>query len=75
MTEITGRSALAGDPSSVSIVRFPHNYDSSITPTKSQFSPKNKIPQWQSHKMRQLIIDRWQKTWLVVETRNKTKEI
>ena len=58
MTEITGRSALAGDPP--------------ITPTKSQFSPKNKIPQWQSHKMRQLIIDRWQEVLKVVKARNKS---
>ncbi|MBE9048306.1 hypothetical protein IQ255_28630 [Pleurocapsales cyanobacterium LEGE 10410] len=29
------------------------------------------ISQWQSNRMRQIIIDRWQETWTVVETRNK----
>ncbi|MGD1919923.1 MAG: hypothetical protein ACFCAD_14155 [Pleurocapsa sp.] len=33
--------------------------------------PNRKIPPWQSNRMRQIIIDRWQETWTVVETRNK----
>lgn len=41
--------------------------------TESKRSQHN-IPQWQSHKMRQMIIDRWQETWTVVETRNKNRK-
>ncbi|MCC0177824.1 hypothetical protein I4641_12635 [Waterburya agarophytonicola K14] len=37
------------------------------------FSTRN-IPRWQSNKMKQIIIDRWQEIWTVVETRNKTKK-
>lgn len=32
------------------------------------------IPQWQSNKMRQIIIDRWQEIWVVVEARNQTQK-
>ncbi|WP_158441854.1 hypothetical protein [Pleurocapsa sp. PCC 7319] len=42
--------------------------------TKLQPSRRHNIPQWQSHKMRQLIIDRWQEIWTVVEARNKTNK-
>ncbi|MBE9048556.1 hypothetical protein IQ255_29965 [Pleurocapsales cyanobacterium LEGE 10410] len=40
--------------------------------TKFQYYPKQKIPLWQSDKMRQLIIDRWQEISKVVEARNKS---
>ncbi|NJK58589.1 MAG: hypothetical protein HC939_22740 [Pleurocapsa sp. SU_5_0] len=33
------------------------------------------IPQWQSNKMKQIIIERWQEIWVVVEARNKTKKL
>ena len=39
--------------------------------TEFKHSKNRGIPQWQSNRMRQMIIDRWQETWIVVETRNK----
>ncbi|WP_156114145.1 hypothetical protein [Myxosarcina sp. GI1] len=39
--------------------------------TEFKHSQNHNIPQWQSDKMRQMIIDRWQETWIVVEKRNK----
>ena len=41
------------------------------TVTKFQ---KHNVPQWQSNKMRQIIIDRWQEIWTIVETRHKGKK-
>ncbi|MGK7950429.1 MAG: hypothetical protein AB4368_16995 [Xenococcaceae cyanobacterium] len=41
--------------------------------TKFNDSQTRKTPQWQSHKMRRIIIDRWQEIWTVVEARNKTR--
>ncbi|MEL7077180.1 MAG: hypothetical protein AAFY50_21965 [Cyanobacteria bacterium J06648_1] len=42
--------------------------------TKLPPSRRHNIPLWQSEKMRQLIIDRWQEIWTVVETRNKANK-
>ena len=42
--------------------------------TKFKDSQTHGIPRWQSKKMRQVIIDRWQETWTVVEARNQTKK-
>ncbi|MBW4535470.1 MAG: hypothetical protein RLZZ535_23 [Cyanobacteriota bacterium] len=42
--------------------------------TQLKDSQTRSIPQWQSNKMRQIIIDRWQEIWLVVEARNKTQK-
>ncbi|WP_156114086.1 hypothetical protein [Myxosarcina sp. GI1] len=42
--------------------------------TKSKNSRICSISQWQSNKMRQIIIDRWQETWTVVENRNKSRK-
>ena len=42
--------------------------------TKFKDSQIHGIPLWQSKKMRQVIIARWQETWTVVETRNQTKK-
>ncbi|MEM7759779.1 MAG: hypothetical protein AAF298_16870 [Cyanobacteria bacterium P01_A01_bin.40] len=42
--------------------------------TKFQSSQKHNIPQWQSHKIRQIIIDRWREIWTVVEKRNKGRK-
>ncbi len=36
-------------------------------------SQKRNIPQWQSYKMRQIIIARWQEIWMVVEARNEAR--
>lgn len=38
-------------------------------------SQTRSIPQWQSNKMKQIIIERWQEIWVVVEARNKTKKL
>ena len=42
--------------------------------TKFKDSQTYGISQWQSNRMRQVIIARWQETWTVVETRNQTKK-
>ena len=42
--------------------------------TKFKHSQNHNIPQWQSNRMKQMIIARWQETWTVVETRNKTSK-
>jgi hypothetical protein len=39
--------------------------------TQIKDSRTRAIPQWQSNKMKQIIIDRWQEIWSVVEARNK----
>ncbi|MEL6438835.1 MAG: hypothetical protein AAFQ80_06210 [Cyanobacteria bacterium J06621_8] len=39
--------------------------------TKFQSSPKHNVPQWQSNKMKQMIIDRWQEVSTIVEARNR----
>jgi hypothetical protein len=44
------------------------------TVTQLKDTKTRSIPQWQSHKMRQIIIDRWQEIWNVVEARNKTEK-
>ncbi|MDJ0589927.1 MAG: hypothetical protein QNJ72_08010 [Pleurocapsa sp. MO_226.B13] len=41
--------------------------------TKRKNSSNRGISPWQSHKMKQIIIDRWQEIWTVVEARNKTR--
>lgn len=35
----------------------------------------NGIPSWQSKKMRTLIAERWQEVWLIVEAREKAKNL
>ena len=35
---------------------------------------QNGVPSWQSQKMRNLIAERWQEVWEIVEAREKTKE-
>jgi hypothetical protein len=40
--------------------------------TQIKASRTRVIPQWQSNKMRQIIVDRWQEIWSVVEARDKT---
>ncbi|WP_158260616.1 hypothetical protein [Pleurocapsa sp. CCALA 161] len=42
--------------------------------TQHKDAQTRSIPQWQSNKMKQMIIDRWQEIWVVVEARNKTQE-
>ncbi len=44
------------------------------TMTKFKHFSTRSIPQWQSNRMKQIIIDRWQETWAVVEARNKTRK-
>jgi hypothetical protein len=39
--------------------------------TQIKASRTRAIPQWQSNKMKQIIVDRWQEIWSVVEARNK----
>ncbi|MGL5834137.1 MAG: hypothetical protein ACRC1Z_13025 [Waterburya sp.] len=39
--------------------------------TRLKNSKTRAIPQWQSNKMKQIIVDRWQEIWLAVEARNK----
>ncbi|MEM8829096.1 MAG: hypothetical protein AAGE96_07040 [Cyanobacteria bacterium P01_G01_bin.19] len=34
----------------------------------------NSIPQWQSERMKNLISERWQEIWEVVEAREKEKD-
>ena len=33
----------------------------------------NGIPQWQSNRMRNMISERWQEVWEIVEAREKAK--
>jgi hypothetical protein len=43
--------------------------------TKSKDTQTRSISQWQSNKMRQIIIYRWSEIWTVVEMRNKAKKL
>ncbi|MEM7591493.1 MAG: hypothetical protein AAF383_08225 [Cyanobacteria bacterium P01_A01_bin.83] len=40
---------------------------------KIKNNAKNMIPQWQSDKMRSLIVERWQEVWQIVETREQSQ--
>jgi hypothetical protein len=42
--------------------------------SKAKDNENNSIPQWQSEKMKNLITERWQEVWEVVEAREKEKD-
>ncbi len=41
--------------------------------TKFKNSQTRGIPQWQSNKMKRIIINRWQEVWEIVEARKTSK--
>jgi hypothetical protein len=41
--------------------------------SKAKDNENSRIPQWQSERMKNLITERWQEIWEVVEAREKEK--
>lgn len=39
--------------------------------SRAKNNQNNGVPQWQSNKMRTMIVERWQEVWEVVEERDK----
>ena len=42
---------------------------------KTKNSSNNGIPQWQSNKMKNLIVERWQEVWQIVEAREQKSKV
>jgi len=42
---------------------------------KTRNQKNNGIPQWQSNKMKTLIIERWQEVWQIVEAREQRSKL
>ena len=42
--------------------------------SKAKENQNSGIPQWQSNRMKSLIVERWQEVWDIVEARNKEKD-
>lgn len=41
--------------------------------SKTKNNPTKSVPQWQSNKMKTLIIERWHEVWEVVEAREQNR--
>lgn len=41
--------------------------------SKTKKDQNTSIPQWQSKRMKSLILERWQEVWEIVEAREKQK--